>query len=48
MRKGSVLALLLLLPAVIAYLLNKYWVNKKSFVTVTDVYKRQERHPLPL
>ena len=30
-----VLALLLLLPAVIAYLLNKYWVNKKSFVTVT-------------
>lgn len=35
MRKGSVLALLLLLPAIIAYLLNKYWVNKKSFVTVT-------------
>ena len=35
MRKGSVLALLLLLPAVFAYLLNKYWVNKKSFVTVT-------------
>lgn len=35
MRKGSVLALMLLLPAVIAYLLNKYWVNKKSFVTVT-------------
>lgn len=35
MRKGSVLALLLLLPAVIAFLLNKYWVNKKSFVTVT-------------
>jgi iron(III) transport system permease protein len=35
MRKGSVLAVLLLLPAMIAYLLNKYWVNKKSFVTVT-------------
>lgn len=35
MRKGSILALLLLLPAVTAYLLNKYWVNKKSFVTVT-------------
>ena len=32
MQKGSVLALLLLLPAVTAYLLNKYWVNKKSFV----------------
>lgn len=35
MRKGSVLAILLLLPAMIAFLLNKYWVNKKSFVTVT-------------
>lgn len=35
MQKGSALALLLLLPAVIAYLLNKYWVGKKSFVTVT-------------
>ena len=35
MRKGSVLALLLLLPAVTAYLFNKYWFNKKSFVTVT-------------
>ena len=35
MRKGSVLAILLLVPAVTAYLLNKYWVNKKSFVTVT-------------
>lgn len=35
MRKGSVLAILLLSPAVTAYLLNKYWVNKKSFVTVT-------------
>lgn len=35
MQRGSVLALLLLLPAVTAYLLNKYWVSKKSFVTVT-------------
>lgn len=35
MQKGSVLAILLLLPAMIAFLLNKYWVNKKSFVTVT-------------
>ena len=35
MPKGSVLALLLLLPAVTAYLFNKYWVSKKSFVTVT-------------
>ncbi len=35
MRKGSVLALLMLAPAMVAFLLNKYWVNKKSFVTVT-------------
>lgn len=35
MRKGSVLALLMLVPAMVAFLLNKYWVNKKSFVTVT-------------
>lgn len=35
MQMGSVLALLLLLPAVTAYLFNKYWVSKKSFVTVT-------------
>ncbi|MDR0840683.1 MAG: iron ABC transporter permease [Christensenellaceae bacterium] len=35
MRKGSALALLLLVPAVVAFLLNKYWVSKKSFVTVT-------------
>ncbi len=35
MRKGAALSLFLLIPAVIAYLLNKYWVNRKSFVTVT-------------
>ena len=35
MQKGSVLALLMLVPTMLAYLLNKYWVNKKSFVTVT-------------
>lgn len=45
MRKGSVLALLLLVPAVTAYLLNKYWVNKKSFVTVTGK-PTQARKPI--
>ena len=35
MRKGSALALLMLVPAMVAFLLDKYWVNKKSFVTVT-------------
>lgn len=45
MRRGSVLAVLLLLPAVIAFLLNKYWVNKKSFVTVTGK-PTQARKPI--
>ena len=35
MRGGSTLALILLLPALIAFLLQKYWVSKKSFITVT-------------
>ena len=34
MQKGSVLALLMLVPTMLAYLLNKYWVNKKSFVVL--------------
>lgn len=29
MQKGSVLALLMLVPTMLAYLLNKYWVNKR-------------------
>lgn len=35
MNQGSMMAVLLLIPTVMAYLLNKYWVSKKSFVTVT-------------
>lgn len=35
LRGGSILALLLLLPTLIAYLLQKYWISGKSFVTVT-------------
>ncbi|MCQ2437217.1 MAG: iron ABC transporter permease [Clostridia bacterium] len=45
MRKGSVLAILLLVPAMAAFLLNKYWVNKKSFVTVTGK-PTQARKPI--
>lgn len=32
---GSMLALVLLLPTVCAFALQRYWLNKKSFVTVT-------------
>lgn len=33
--KGSALAFILLVPSVSAYLLQKYWVSKKQYVTVT-------------
>lgn len=45
MQKGSVLAMLMLIPTICAYLLNKYWVNKKSFSTVTGK-PTQARKPL--
>jgi len=32
---GAALALLLLIPSLIAFFLQKYWVSKKSYVTVT-------------
>lgn len=35
MNQGAMMAVLLLIPTVFAYLLNKYWVSRKSFVTVT-------------
>jgi len=35
MRGGSLMALLLLIPTLIAFLLQKYWLSGKSFVTVT-------------
>ena len=35
LRTGSVLAVLLLLPTLTAFLLQKYWIHGKSFVTVT-------------
>ncbi|HBO36110.1 MAG TPA: ABC transporter permease [Sphaerochaeta sp.] len=33
--KGAALAFILLIPSVSAYLLQKYWVSKKQYVTVT-------------
>ena len=35
LRGGALLALLLLLPSLSAFLFQKYWLEKKSFVTVT-------------
>ena len=33
--KGSAIALLLLVPSITAYFLQKYWVSRKQYVTVT-------------
>lgn len=42
---GSMLALVLLLPTVCAFALQRYWLNRKSFVTVTGK-PTQARHPV--
>lgn len=46
MNGGAVLAILLLLPTFAAYLIQRYWVSKKSFVTVTGkpTQKRRKLH----
>jgi iron(III) transport system permease protein len=46
LHKGSMMAIVLLLPTVAAYLLQKYWMRKKSFVTVTGkpTQKRRKLH----
>lgn len=46
MRGGSILAITLLLPTLIAFILQKYWVGKKSFVTVSGkpTQKRRKIH----
>jgi iron(III) transport system permease protein len=35
LRSGAFLAIALLLPALTAYFIQKYWISKKSYVTVT-------------
>lgn len=35
LRGGAFIAIALLLPSITAYLIQKYWVSKKSYVTVT-------------
>ncbi|HHX38151.1 MAG TPA: iron ABC transporter permease [Clostridiaceae bacterium] len=46
MRGGSILAITLLLPTLTAFILQKYWVGKKSFVTVSGkpTQKRRKIH----
>ena len=48
MRGGSLMALMLLVPTLIAYILQKYWLSGKSFVTVTGkptTSRQQSRDP---
>lgn len=35
MPRGSAIAILLLIPAMVAFLVQRYWVSRKSYVTVT-------------
>lgn len=35
LRAGSIIALTLLVPSLAAFFLQRYWINKKSYVTVT-------------
>ena len=34
-RTGSLIAISILLPSVIAFIIERYWINKKSFITVS-------------
>lgn len=43
LQGGSMLAIILLLPTVCAFLLQKYWLKGKSFVTVTGKPSQQHR-----
>jgi iron(III) transport system permease protein len=46
MHGGAILAIILLMPTLLAFTLQKYWVSKKSFVTVTGkpTQKRRKLH----
>lgn len=56
MHGGSMMAIVLLLPTVCAFLLQKYWVRNKSFVTVTgkptqarkELYEKHIVYPLTI
>lgn len=49
LRSGAFMALSILLPSVLAFFIQKYWVARKSFITVTgkpvgQVHKIDEKH----
>lgn len=43
MRGGAILAIILLLPTLLAFSIQKFWVSKKSFVTVTGKPTQKRR-----
>lgn len=46
MKTASVLAVALLVPAVMIFLVNRFWVGKRSYVTITG--KEISLHPFPV
>jgi len=42
-RGGSILAIMLIMPTLVAFILQKYWLNGKSFVTVTGKPTQQRK-----
>lgn len=49
LKTGAFMALSILLPAMLAFFIQKYWIARKSFVTITgkpvgNVHKIRERH----
>ena len=49
LRSGAFMALSILLPSMLAFLIQKYWIARKSYVTVTgkpvgQVHKIDEKH----
>jgi len=47
MKTASVLAVALLLPAVIIFLINRFWVGKRSYVTITGKEISLNPYPIP-
>jgi iron(III) transport system permease protein len=45
MPRGSALAILLLIPALTAFLVERYWVSRRSYVTVTG---KPSMHSIPM
>ncbi|MEA4884468.1 MAG: iron ABC transporter permease [Clostridia bacterium] len=45
MPRGSALAIMLLIPAMIAFAVERYWVSRKSYVTVTG---KPSMHTIPM